>query len=163
MGTNTITGRIKNLMDIQGITTSMLSEQTGISKYTITDYRKESRCNPSVYNVRKLAKALNSTPGYILNGKIRKGISSNGIVEPKKKKSVSKKLEAPAIEVQISNGDRDNNRASKHRDSKTVYIIKGIFPSQEYIRYLKTQIATLENMQTVNPHYTDLQKESLNA
>ena len=49
--------RLKRLMYRQGVTQKELSEETGISEMTISNYMNGKR-TPSFYNVDKISKAL---------------------------------------------------------------------------------------------------------
>lgn len=62
-----ISERIFQIMEEKHITQTALSERTGISQRTISDWKRK-KTNPTLEKVIPLCEALEISPGYLLTG-----------------------------------------------------------------------------------------------
>lgn len=68
---------LKNELTYQGIVVKELSQKTGIPKRSLDNYLREKGSMPQADYVVKIAKALNTSVEYLVNGETEKKDNSN--------------------------------------------------------------------------------------
>jgi transcriptional regulator with XRE-family HTH domain len=67
--TETLSQRMRRLMDVVGLTEEALAGETGLSQATISNYLRGKVKNPPEHTMRKIAVALRVSPHYLMTGK----------------------------------------------------------------------------------------------